>query len=411
MTHNTASTSASSSSSSASTMTPHPKYSIFTHSVGYHTANHSLLAKLDAIADAGLHAVEIFTDDLWTFSQSPAFASILSASSSAASTGASGELLTPPDSPLSRHANLRKTPALTYNANGTCTFEQAQLEVAAAAYIRQYCECKGLEIVCLQPQRDVEGWVSHDDRQAAMERVRSRFAVMQALNTSLLLICSQNTRAPQTTGDPATIVRDFREISTMASEFTAASGHPIRIGYEALSWGAHIDVWSQAWAIVRDTDRDNIGLILDSFNTLGREFADPCSPTGIQEPAALTLSNLHSSIKRIVDEVPGDKIFLLQIGDAKRMPAPLLPSPRQDEPRPSRMIWSRSSRLFPCEQDKGGFMPVAEFVAAAVKAGYKGPWSIEVFNDSLDDADEQVPRVHATRARAGLDRLVEVVYA
>ncbi|KAI3489754.1 hypothetical protein L1887_46125 [Cichorium endivia] len=69
------------------------------------------------------------------------------------------------------------------------------------------------------------------------------------------------------------------------------------------------------------------------------------------------------------------------------------------------MIWSRSSRLFPCEYDQGAFMPVPAFVDRVVKAGYKGPWSIEVFNDSLNDTSRDTTRSHATRARAGLDRL------
>ena len=69
-----------------------PKYSIFTHSVGYHTANHDLLSKLDHIAAAGFQAIELFTDDLYQFSRSPLFSSILSSS----------RPLSPPDSPLSR---------------------------------------------------------------------------------------------------------------------------------------------------------------------------------------------------------------------------------------------------------------------------------------------------------------------
>ncbi len=56
-------------------------------------------------------------------------------------------------------------------------------------------------------------------------------------------------------------------------------------------------------------------------------------------------------------------------------------------------------------------MPVKEFVRAVVDAGYKGAWSIEVFNDSLDDDKKEVPMEHARRAREGLDRLVEVVFA
>ncbi|GAC93625.1 4-hydroxyphenylpyruvate dioxygenase [Pseudozyma hubeiensis SY62] len=232
---------------------------------------------------------------------------------------------------------------------------------------------------------------------------------MRALGTHLLLICSSNTPAPRTTGDADTIVKDFLEISDMASSFSSQTGWEINVGYEALSWGAHIDLWSQAWNIVRLVNRDNIGLIFDSFNTLAREFADPCSTSGIQEPISSTLSALERSLAQI-RTVPGDKIFLLQIGDARKMPSPLEPSPREGEPRPSRMIWSRSSRLYPCEQHRGGFMPVEAFVRKVVEAGYRGVWSIEVFNSELEEEGVEVERSAATRARQGLDRLVEVVF-
>lgn len=393
------------SSSSLATMSAPPKYSIFTHSVGYHTAGHSLLHKLSEIASAGIGGVEIFTDDLWHFSQSELFSSILSSSTP----------LTPPDSPLSTHRTLAKPPQIPtqefYNAFGRCSREEAELELKAAEYIKTYCDGLGLEIVCLQPIRDVEGWIDPNQRSEAMKRVESRFPIMRALGTELLLICSNNTPAPQTTGERGRLVGDFLHLSDLASSFTQATGHNIKIGYEALSWGAHVDLWSQAWAVVKAVDRSNVGLILDSFNTLAREFADPCSPSGIQEPSSATLTSLHHSLHRIASEVPGDKIFLLQLGDAKRLPEPLQPSPRVGEPRPSRMIWSRSSRLYPSEKERGGFMPVEEFVKAVVKAGYGGPWSIEVFNDSLNDTREESVGEHSRRAREGLDRLVEEVFA
>lgn len=383
----------------------HPTYSIFTHSVGYHTANHTLLSKLDSISRVGIQQVEIFTDDLWGFAQSEEFEGILKVQSCQGV----GELLTPPDSPLSKPALLKGKQEKCFSSMGECTAEERRREVEAAEYVRRYCEERGMEVSCLQPLRDVEGWLTPKDRAEAMERVRGRFEIMRALGTNLLLICSSNIPAPRTTGDANTIVRDFLEISDMASSFTQETGWEIKVGYEALSWGAHIDLWSQAWNIVHLVNRPNIGLIFDSFNTLAREFADPCSVSGIQEPISTTLHSLRSSLDAIPN-VPGDKIFLLQIGDAKKMPSPLEPSPREGEPRPSRMIWSRSSRLYPCEQHRGGFMPVEDFVKKVVQAGYRGVWSIEVFNSELEQPGKEVERGAARRAREGLDRLVEVVF-
>lgn len=382
-----------------------PQYGIFSHSVGYHTAGHGLLDKLRAIAQAGIQGVEIFSDDLVAFAHSEEFTTATSTVPVA--------LLTPPDSPLSKHASIAAPTPLTrcYNGSGECTPAELAQEISAATYISTFCKHLGLEIYNLQPLRDIEGWVSTDDRDEAMARVESRFAVMKALDTHLLLICSNNAPAPRTTGDVATLARDFTQISDMAYRFTAQHGHEIRIGFEALSWGAHVDVWSQAWNVVRTTARDNIGLILDSFNTLGRQFADPCSSSGVQEPIPRTMANLKASLAQLTAEVPADKIFFLQIGDAKRMPSPLPPSPNANEPKPARMIWSRSSRLFPCEDEQGAFMPVVDFMRAVMATGFRGPWSIEVFNDSLNDTDSSVPTSHANRARAGLDKLVEQVLA
>lgn len=313
---------------------------------------------------------------------------------------------------------------MTYNAWGTCTATAYRQELAAASYIASYCDSLGLRIYSLQPLRDFEGWAKAEDQLLALRRARSRFEVMRILGADLLLICSNNQHAPTTIGDVERIGSDLAQLGQFAEHFgpvfaphadhsngtVERQAIPIKIGYEALSWGAHVDVWARAWQAVQHADRDNVGLILDSFNTLGREYADPCTKTGITEAHADPYAAVMESINNLA-KVPADKIFFLQIGDARRLPEPLKPSPNAEEPRPSRMIWSRGNRLFPCEYERGAFMPTTEFVQAAVRhAGYKGPWSIEVFNSSLTEEGEQVPLEHAMRARAGLDRLVEEVH-
>lgn len=319
---------------------------------------------------------------------------------------------------------------LTYNSWGECTTTAYRQELAAASYIASFCDSLGLAIYSLQPLRDFEGWAKPEDQLLSLRRARSRFEIMRTLGADLLLICSNNQHAPATVGDIQRIGRDLAQLGQYAEHFgptytsyctTADSTmqrgamqrqkKPIRIGYEALSWGAHVDVWARAWQAVQYANRENVGLILDSFNTLAREYADPCTKTGIMDRHDDPYAAVMQSIDRL-SSVPADKVFFLQIGDARRMPEPLKPSPNADEPRPARMIWSRGNRLFPCEYEQGAFMPTKEFVQAAVaKAGYRGPWSIEVFNSSLLDQGEEVPVHHAMRARAGLDRLVEEVFA
>lgn len=414
-----------------------PVFSTFTHSVGACTAGHSLPSKLRAIAAAGFRAVEIFQDDLDSYMNSEEF-------------GAIYKCQTPPDSPSHSYAQIQHPSSnpsiiassssrpskqaiqeekIAWNAHGSCTPGQVAKEIFCASYIAGMCHNLGLTILTLQPMRDVEGWTLPSDREAAFNRVRSRFPILRALGTDLMIICSNNQHAPATTGDYDIIANDLRQLadeaiqyvqsvsssSSSSSSATATASaasfeRPLRIAYEGLSWGAHVDKWSQAWDIVQRVNRPNVGICFDSFNTLGREFADPCSPSGIQEPEMETRKALEKSFQAI-QSIPSEKIFFMQVGDARKMPQPLKPSPNQEESRPARMIWSRGNRLFPGEMDQGAFMPVTEFVkAVTVGAGYKGPWSIEVFNSSLNDEAATVPDEHARRAFQGLHWLAKQVY-
>jgi 4-hydroxyphenylpyruvate dioxygenase len=69
----------------------------------------------------------------------------------------------------------------------------------------------------------------------------------------------------------------------------------LRVGFEALAWGRHVNDHRDAWEVVRRADHPIVGLILDSFHTLARKI-DPVT------------------IRRI----PGDKIFFVQLADAPR---------------------------------------------------------------------------------------------
>jgi 4-hydroxyphenylpyruvate dioxygenase len=394
-----------------------PEFSTFTHSVGAHTAGHSLPAKLKALADAGFEGVEIFQDDMDAYLSSDEFNLIY-------------KCQTPPESPLSSSptnrndtdkmassssclSKTRQEQETAWNAHGRCTQSQAIKEIHCASRIARVCRNLGLKVLTLQPMRDIEGWTSPSDRSAAMNRVKSRFPILRALETDLMIICSNNQQAPSTTGDFDVLANDLREIADAAaaeSEESSQSQRPIRIAYEALSWGTHVDKWSQAWDVIQRVNRDNVGICFDSFNTLGREYADPCSLSGMQEPQEITQRALQQSLEAI-KSIPADKIFFMQLGDARRLPQPLRPSPSEEEPRPAIMFWSSGTRLYPGEFERGAFLPVTDFVkAVTLGAGYKGPWSIEVFNDSLNDTDSSVPDDHACRGFKGLTWLSKQIY-
>src|SRR6478752_3455047 len=158
---------------------------------------------------------------------------------------------------------------------------------------------------------------------------------MQELRTDLMLICSNISPASLGGVDRAAV--DFRELGDLAAK------HNIRVGYEALAWGAHVNDYRDAWEIVRRADHPNIGVILDSFHALAPGF-----PTG---PIA---------------SIPADKIFLVQLADAPKLGLDVL-------------SWSRHFRCFPGQGD----LPVSYFMEAVLRTGYAGPLSLEIFNDQF----------------------------
>ena len=198
--------------------------------------------------------------------------------------------------------------------------------------VRRIIEDLGLVCTCYQPFRDFEG-LPIGMRARALERAEAKFDCMDELGAKLLLVCSNVHR--EAIADRSRIVEDFRLLGDRA----AARG--LRVGYEALAWGLHVNDHRQAWEIVRETDHPAIGLVLDSFHSLSRRVP-------------------ISSIAQIAPE----KIFLMQIADA--------PDLRMDH-----LYWSRHFRCFPFQGD----LAVADFVAAAARIGYDGPLSLEIFND------------------------------
>lgn len=62
------------------------------------------------------------------------------------------------------------------------------------------------------------------------------------------------------------------------------------------------------------------------------------------------------------------------------------------------MQWSRNARLFPFEEDMGGYLPIMDFVEVVFEdAGFRGWVSMELFSRTMSDSDPGVPRSHAQR--------------
>ena len=202
------------------------------------------------------------------------------------------------------------------------------------ADVRSMADDLGLKITLFQPFRDFEGG-TRAQFAANLERAKRKFALMHELGCDTLLLCS-NVQA-DCSADVELQIADLRALATLAEQ------ENIRIGYEALAWGTHVNHWYQAWERVKAVDSPALGIVLDSFHILS--LGD-------------SLSRLH--------EVPVDKITFLQLADAPLMKMDVLE-------------WSRHFRCFPGQ----GELPLVEFARELTCMGYRGPWSLEIFNDGF----------------------------
>ena len=218
--------------------------------------------------------------------------------------------------------------------------------------VRQMCADLGIAITLFQPFRDFEG-CRRDRLQRNVDRAERKFDLMQELGTDLVLVCSNT--ASDSLGDERVLLDD---LSLLAER---AGARKLRIGYEALAWGRHVNTWQQVWNLVRRIDHPALGVLLDSFHTLSLK-GDP----------------------RAIADIPGDKIFFVQMADAPLLAMDVLE-------------WSRHFRCFPGQ----GEFDLPGFLAPILKSGYTGPLSLEIFNDGF--------RAAPTRANAA-DGLRSLLY-
>ena len=207
----------------------------------------------------------------------------------------------------------------------------------------------GLACELYQPFRDFEG-VPDSVLKRNLERAERKFDVMQALGAQLMLVCS-NTRS-DLTDDRDRMAAQLYELAERAAR------RNLRIGYEALAWGRKINLWSQAWDVVKRAGHPHLGLIVDSFHTLSLR----------DDPSGLA-------------ELPGEKIFFMQLADAPLLVMDVLQ-------------WARHYRSFPGQ----GQFDLENFFEQVLRAGYTGPMSLEVFNDLFREAPNRRTAVDAMRS-------------
>ncbi|MGP9760054.1 TIM barrel protein [Corynebacterium sp. AOP12-C2-36] len=212
----------------------------------------------------------------------------------------------------------------------------------------------GLSFDLYQPFRDLDG-VGEEQFVDNLRRLEAKFAIMRRLGIEMILICSNVGSA--TVDDDEVCAGQLRRAGELAA------GYGIRLAYEALAWGKYVNTYRHAQRIVDLADHPNVGTCLDSFHILSRGD----DPSGIPD-------------------ITDGKIFFVQLADAPARDMDLL-------------SWSRHHRVFPGEGD----FDLVEFLRLLTVAGYDGPVSLEIFNDSFRQADVARTAVDGLRSLRWLE--------
>jgi 3-dehydroshikimate dehydratase len=215
--------------------------------------------------------------------------------------------------------------------------------------VRRRAEGLGLEIDLYQPFRDFES-VPTTTFERNLRRAEAKFDVMQQLGAPTMLVCS-NVSA-EAIDDDALAAEQLHALAARAAD------RGLKIAYEALAWGRHVNRYDHSWRIVSAADHPALGICLDSFHIL----------------------SVGDDLDAIA-EIPGQKILYLQLADAPQLVMEVLQ-------------WSRHYRCFPGQ----GAFDVATFVQRVLATGYAGPLSLEVFNDVFRQADPDRTAIDAMRS-------------
>ncbi|AHG18344.1 4-hydroxyphenylpyruvate dioxygenase [Chania multitudinisentens RB-25] len=228
------------------------------------------------------------------------------------------------------------------------------------AEIRQRAQDLGLAITLYQPFRDFEG-APRQLMAGNLERARRKFALMHELGCDRMLLCSNV--SPDSSAQFELQVADLALLAELAQQ------QEIVVAYEALAWGQHVKRYRQAWERVRAVNSPALGLALDSFHILA----------------------LGDSLDQL-DDIPLEKIAFLQLADAPWLNMDVIE-------------WSRHFRCFPGQ----GALPLVDFSAALLRKGYRGPWSLEVFNDGFRAAPSTLTAQDGWRSLLWLEEQAQAV--
>lgn len=176
----------------------------------------------------------------------------------------------------------------------------------------------------------LSGWMysNGEVREKAFAQAKQAFAICQELGCDCVVAC-----ASEQSGDLIDAAGDFAQLCRMAAPYR------MRLALEFLGPAQQVKDLKTAQRIVEMADQPNGGLLVDTYHFYrGR-------------------SNLED-----LKETPGSKIFLVHLNDCLDLPINEL---------------TDLHRVFPGL----GVIPLEEMVAILYDIGYRGFYSLEIFNE------------------------------
>ncbi|CDM27221.1 hypothetical protein DTO013E5_4544 [Penicillium roqueforti] len=278
---------------------------------------------------------------------------------------------------------------------------------AAATHVDQKAQDLSLSLIALNPFGAYDGLVNPVEVESRLEEAELWFDLCRLMRIPIFQItsCLYPIDPVRITPEVTTIAANMKRLGLLAQKYG------LLVGYEAPAWGTHLNTWQQIHEIIKLVDLPNVCHCLDTFHISAKEAGDPFSAVAPIRPGGL--ANLRRSLEEMKRTVTPNQIAYFQLSDAMVADQGQVGYQRRDLNQPPYMTQSRNCRIFPCEANRGGVLPVLEVAQAVFDLGYTGWVSMEVFHTDMWNTRSSVPDDWAQRGMAswreisfhcGLDR-------
>ena len=198
----------------------------------------------------------------------------------------------------------------------------------------------------------VTGWMQSGSTARSLALVQAEHMFETAADIDASLVLAWPSDEPV---EPLAAATYFADLCRAAQPFG------VRVGLECLGQSPLVQDLASAWRIVEVAEMDNGGLVIDTFHFYRGGSTVP-----------------------MIESIPGEKIFLVQISDAPGLPVRELRD------------WHR---LYPGT----GAIPLESILAAVRAKGYNGYYSLELQNEEYWKEDPIIVAAEGFRSMRRLD--------